>query len=402
MDSWIWQPGYPLVSAALVEADGGRALRLRQQRFGFDDGADDGQRWAIPVHVRNGTATSVVLLDGDELVVALAFPDEPVVVNAGGNGFFRVAYDDELRERLDRGFLATSSTSERYSLVDDAWAAVVAGRLGATDVLHLLESFDTERDHTVWQAITTTLRGLGRLVDDGPARTAFQARVRTIVGPALEALGEPVDGEPDLVAKTRGLLTATAGGLGADPTVVERCRGWFAAPDGVDPELVAAATSVVAVHGDRAVHDEMVERFRTAATPQEQLRNLYALAEFDDADLMVATCELAMSPDVRTQNAPFLLRAAIANRRHGAVAWRFVRDHWAEANERFPDNSIIRMVDSVRLLDTPELVADAAAFFAEHPVPQAAKTLDQILERQRVNAALRAREQDPFSTALTV
>ena len=29
------------------------------------------------------------------------------------------------------------------------------------------------------------------------------------------------------------------------------------------------------------------------------------------------------------------------------------------------------------------------AFFAEHPIEQAAKTLEQVLERQRVNTALR-------------
>ena len=39
-------------------------------------------------------------------------------------------------------------------------------------------------------------------------------------------------------------------------------------------------------------------------------------------------------------------------------------------------------------------------FFAEHPIAQAAKTLDQILERQRVNAALRERERVDLAAAL--
>ena len=38
---------------------------------------------------------------------------------------------------------------------------------------------------------------------------------------------------------------------------------------------------------------------------------------------------------------------------------------------------------------TPNVVADVQSFFAEHPIPQAAKTLEQLLERQRVNADLR-------------
>jgi hypothetical protein len=95
---------------------------------------------------------------------------------------------------------------------------------------------------------------------------------------------------------------------------------------------------------------------------------------------------------VKTQNAPFLLNRLIANREFGSVAWRVVRQRWTEANEKFPVNTIVRMVDTTKLLNTPEQLADVQAFFAEHPIPQSVKTLEQVLERQRVNAALRTRE----------
>ena len=45
-----------------------------------------------------------------------------------------------------------------------------------------------------------------------------------------------------------------------------------------------------------------------------------------------------------------------ANRHHGPAAWAFVRSRWAEADERFPRNTIVRMVESVKLLDTPAQV----------------------------------------------
>ena len=184
--------------------------------------------------------------------------------------------------------------------------------------------------------------------------------------------------------------------LGDDIGIQGQCREWFEAasndPTTVDPELTAAATSVVAATGDADAYDRMRARFLTASTPQEQLRHLYALAEFDDEALVLSTCEFAMSGEVRTQNAPFLLRATIANRHHGPAAWAFVRDHWDEALERFPSNTIVRMVDSVKFLSTPELVDDTATFFAEHPIAQATKTLEQVLERQRVNTRFRLRE----------
>ena len=77
-----------------------------------------------------------------------------------------------------------------------------------------------------------------------------------------------------------------------------------------------------------------------------------------------------------------------------------MRRHWDEANAAFPSNTIVRMIDSVKLLTEERVAADVQAFFAEHPIEQAAKTLDQVLERQRVNTALRAREHERFAAAL--
>ena len=70
---------------------------------------------------------------------------------------------------------------------------------------------------------------------------------------------------------------------------------------------------------------------------------------------------------------------------------KFVREHWDHANAAFPNASIVRMVDPVKTLTRPEQQADVAGFFAEHDIPQAAKTLQQVLERQRVNVSLRQR-----------
>ncbi len=87
------------------------------------------------------------------------------------------------------------------------------------------------------------------------------------------------------------------------------------------PELVAAATSVVASTGGADDFDRLLDAYKNASTPQDELRHLYALAEFDDEALLLRTCELCFGGDVKTQNAPFVLRSCIANRRHGAAAW---------------------------------------------------------------------------------
>jgi puromycin-sensitive aminopeptidase len=393
MDSWIWQPGYPLVSAR-VDGD---QLVLDQRRFAFDPEIASDSLWAIPISVRQGDADARVLLDVDE--VRLPLGDGPVLVNAGGHGFYRVAYSDELRGRITDSGFAGMTTLERYNLVDDAWSAVTAGAMDAIDWVALAERFVDEREYGVWQSIAIGLRAVRRLIgEDDIALAGYQARVRALVGPALAELGEPVKGETDLTAKVRGLLLGLMAIQGGDAAAQQRGRDYYAAWEidhaSVDAELAAASTAIVANIGDAATYDKMLAQYRTGDTPQVQLRHLYLLAEFDDAELMARTCALAMSDEVKTQNAPFLLRSCIGNRRHGPQAWEFVRRNWHDINERFPRNTIVRMIETVKTLDRPTDVADVQSFFSEHPIEQAAKTLEQTLERQRVNGEVRARNED--------
>jgi puromycin-sensitive aminopeptidase len=395
MDSWIWQPGYPLVSARVD----GSTLVLQQQRYAFGD-TDDPTLFVVPVHLRIDGVVSKVLVEGFELRVPLPSSHSSVVVNAGGHGFMRVAYDDTLRGRLTGAELSTLTIIDRYNLVDDAWNEVVAGRLSAAGFLSFVEAFAHERDYAVWQAIAVGLRGASRLVD-GEALDVFRSRVAALVGPVLAELGwQSQPDEADLVSSLRGLLVSLHAVLGGDPDSQARCRQLLDDPHG-PAELVAAATMVVAAVGDDADQQRYLDAYRSASTPQEKERFLFALAEFPTAEQMARTLEFAMSSEVRSQDAPFLLRNCIGNRWQGESAWRYVRAHWQEANDRFPGNTIVRMIDRVRLLTRPEVAADVQAFFAEHAIPQATKTLDQVLERQRVNATMHAREQHRFAEALT-
>ena len=405
MDSWIWQPGFPIVSASLE----GSRLTLQQERFGYSsEAAGDPTVWLVPLHIREMSADGehhrTVLLTERSTTLDLGSADGAVIVNAGGHGYLRVAYDPSLRTRLTGDVLARLETIDRYNLVADAWASVVAGRLAASEFLSLVTNFGNETDLAVWQAVDAGLRACDRLVADG-ARARFADSIAALVRPALSRLGW--DRQPDedqLTSQLRGLLVQTLAVRGRDTEAAERCRGIVVASLGgaadIDPELLAAATAVVAAIGNEQDYDAFVEQFRAADTPQEQLRFLYALAEFDRDDLVRRTVDFAFSDEVKTQNAPFLIGRAIANRVNGHVAWELLRQRWDEANTRFPGNTIVRMVDPVKLLDRAEYVANVQGFFAEHDIPQGAKTLAQILERQRVNAAVRGRESERLSNSL--
>ena len=103
MDTWIFQPGYPLISVSKE----GKTLVLSQQIFRYiQDGTDLARRWHVPIFLRAGTHGRMVnktllMTDAEQRV---EFPDgiESVVVNAGGHGFYRVRYSAELADGAER------------------------------------------------------------------------------------------------------------------------------------------------------------------------------------------------------------------------------------------------------------------------------------------------------------
>ena len=393
MDTWIFQGGHPVVS---VEADGDQ-LRLEQRTFRFRP-HDDSSTWAVPVLVRAGGTTERTLLDERSGSVAVGDLSGGVVANAGGHGFYRVRYSPELLAALTPN-VASLEPVERALLVEDTWASVLAGDTEAATLLDLLEGYTAEDDPTVWGAISPALGALDRIVD-GDAREAMQAYVRALATPALERFGwEPKDGESDLAGQARQLVITILGTVGADHGVRARARELHGSAD-LDPNVAAATVALVAATGTAEDHAAFLDKYKTSPSPQEALRYLYGLGSFPDRDLAQQTLALTLSGTVRSQNAPFLIQLLLQNRDVNELTWEFVKGEWDAINDRFPDNTIPRLLGGVTTLSTPELAADVEAFLASHPVPQAVKTIEQHLERLRVNVALREREAARLAEAL--
>src|SRR5215472_2977520 len=98
MDTWIFQPGFPIISAA--RNDGGKSIKLSQNRFLYMRGADEAsQQWHVPVMIKAATDKGIsehkVLLTAADTTLELPGTVKWVVVNEGGYGFYRVRYSSE-------------------------------------------------------------------------------------------------------------------------------------------------------------------------------------------------------------------------------------------------------------------------------------------------------------------
>jgi puromycin-sensitive aminopeptidase len=399
MDSWIFQGGHPVVS---VDA-GPDGLELTQRRFRYLPGPDDAEaRWQVPVIVRasvEGTAgTRKLLLDQQSALIDFGGRKvDWVVVNAGGSGFYRTRYAPELLRRLTADLEAAQlSAVERYNLVSDTWAAVWAGLAPVEDFIELARLFGEETDPTVWSAVLAPFSLMERtLPADG--RAGLQAFVRRLAGPAFARLGwTATPGEGEKVPTLRALLLNALGTVGADPDIRWRAGELHAEylrdRTAVDADIVPALVSIAAHTGGEGEYQQFLERYRNPATPQEEVRYLMALASFGHEGLLHRTLDMAAG-EVRTQNAPYLVNAALANLEHGDKAWRWLTERWSQLLDKFPDNSHSRMIESISTLP-PEIAGEVRAFLSANPVRAGQKTVEQTLERLDVNVAFRRRERE--------
>jgi puromycin-sensitive aminopeptidase len=396
MDTWIFQGGHPEVSVS--EAADRSSLMLGQRRFRYSPSpADTEVRWHVPVVLRASTGGNWTrhraLLTEASATVALGSAADMVVVNDGGWGFFRTRYDSALLARLTVDIGALTAT-ERFNLVSDTWSAVLAGRTPVREFLTLVSGLTDENDDSVWTSALRPLDLLDRIADGDRAEVAtFVAR---LVSPAFERIGwEPRSGQGERTGSLRSTLLNALGTIGGREDVQARARALHASyiedRAAVAPDIVDALVAIVAWTGSEADYETFRERSINAATPQEEVRYLFALPGFREERLMKRTLDLALT-EIRTQNAPFVVARGLANRWCGSLAWAWLESHWDEVLERFPNNTTAPMLEGLAALNTPELRERIHRFMASHPVPHAQRLIDQTLEHLDVRTAFRDRE----------
>ncbi|MGZ0218848.1 MAG: ERAP1-like C-terminal domain-containing protein, partial [Acidimicrobiales bacterium] len=329
--------------------------------------------------------TRVLLTESETVLTGIG---DPKTANAGGAGFFRTQLTPETTIGTLASDFAAASPADRHTLVDDAWALTVAGRWEAADFIDVAKACASDDDLNVWQAVSAGLADICHILD-GDALAAFQSEVRDIARPAFDRVGiEPGANDDDRTRERRATLIRLLGITGADEAIIDASAGMLDHPDA---SLRAAALTVATHHGDESMYQQVHAAWQAADTPQAEVRNLRALANFPSTALIDWLIDEILDGTIRTQDGPYLLRNALHNREAGERVWQRIKDNWDDINERFPSNSLSRMLEGITALDTDAGVADVAAFLAEHPLPQGEKQIEQLQESQRVNAAFRVR-----------
>jgi aminopeptidase N len=326
-------------------------------------------------------------------------------VNAGGWGVYRVAYSPATLAQL-ANHLDALSALERANLFSDTWASVLARHVAIGDFLALGAHLGDDDEPSTWSVLAGALGLCERIVDDVD-RGALEAATRRLYSARADELGwEPATGEGERIPSLRSLVISTLGTIGADGPTRREAHTRFAVsdaeghPNGLDPDLEGAVLAVVAERCDIADYERCLARYRSPRNPQEENRYLNALAAFPDVDLCERTFALTLD-EVRTQNAPYLIAALLANRVGGPAVWERVKEHWDTLLERFPLNSHNRMLGTIRTLcRSSALAEDVSAFLCAHPLRSGQRSVDQALERLAINVSFARQHRQELGTVL--
>ena len=401
MKSFVEQPGAPMLSVQTKCVAGNTEVSLKQQRFVGAPGAPAAapQTWTLPVCVKTtaGPATCTIVTEAEQTIRTAGCG--AAMVNADARGYYFTEYEPAAVAALAVRTPPLTSV-ERISLLGDEWRMVRAGRHDVGVFLDLAAAFATDQTPEVLAAFTGRLGSVGGDLADASQRPVFAAWVQARFRPALDAIGL-TDGlkDSDEVNSRRGMLLQL---LSGDPAVQKRARelaeAYMAKPSSLSPTLVGPVLQVAAAGGDAALYDRFVARMTAAsAAPEEFYRYFSTLASFRDPALVTRTQQFALSPQARSQDAPQLFAQFLGSPATQDGTWALVKAEWPALIAKLGTfQGIPNIVGALGAFCSAERAADIKTFFDAHPVPEAARVLQQSLERIATCTAVKTRQSPAF------
>ena len=412
MKSFVDQPGVPLVSVSAKCAGGSTTVDLKQGRFFYDRKLESGndELWQIPVCLKTLAASGkqesrCELLTQKQQSFTWKGCAPWIAANADARGYYRTSYASADLSKLAAAASGELSAEEQVVLVDDQWAMVRAGRSSLGDYLQLAESMKDIRNRAAWEALDGHLQDVSDYVVGDADRAQYQAWVRNLLHPALQELGWQSSPEESADRKAlRATVILTLGYAGRDQEVIAHAtrlvRQAMGGGASVDPTLLATITPLAAIHGDQALYEEYLAAMKAAKSPEEYYRYFYGLAAFRRPELVERNLRYALSPEVRNQDATGFLGSILGSTdpRKRKQAWSFIKANWPQLENRLASYTRGDIFGATAAMCDASDRDDVQAFFAQHPIPSAERTMRQSLER--MNNCIDMREQQGSRLAL--
>ena len=197
MDAWLEQPGYPVVTAEVVDD----TLVLSQKQFCIGEGQDQNRIWPIPLNT-NWTGLPETLTE-ERLAIPnfsqLAAQNEGALrLNTANTAHYITNYKGQLLKAV-LNQLTELDTTSKLQVVQERRLLAESGEISYAELIPLLTKLTDETSYLVSEAIAQVVDGLDMFMDEGSeAQAEFKALVNRLMQKNYDRLGfEPQVGESD-------------------------------------------------------------------------------------------------------------------------------------------------------------------------------------------------------------
>jgi aminopeptidase N len=324
--AWVHQPGFPLVEVSRDEDK----VNLHQDRMTMNFRESSPSLWPIPLtYVLPGKPEiRTALMKETGMTLGDIPPNSALKLNAEGAGNYRTQYDQKSWDLL-LGSLGSLSVPDRVNLLSDQWALVLAGRAPLQTYVDLIKKLPTATELAEREQIINAFDFMNRLLVGNPVREKIQKSLRSILRPTFDALGWDLKpGEPTRWTDLRASVVAALGDL-EDPDIREGCQKRFQDIAGgkshISPDMRRPILLVVGRYADEATWNRLHE-LGAATTNIGEKQDFYeAMARATNPDLIKRTLQIALTNELSTSRATYLVASVANYSEHPELAWDFAK-----------------------------------------------------------------------------
>jgi tricorn protease interacting factor F2/3 len=397
MQSWIEQPGFPIVELERI----GDKLNLTQRRFTYLPNTYE-QKWMIPIDIlvfdsKGESRQNQTLFDDTHSAVDLG-PDAVVYkLNSGQSGFYRVKYNtprdfDELGKYVHNKQLPTE---DRWGLQNDLYALVRSGDATINEYLDFLSNYTHEDSFLACSSIADNLYQaylvLGNL-KGGKIIAAGKLLLETILG-RVGYNPDPNEAFTTSILRDQIIYQATL--YGSDRTAEFATAEFDSLMQGkeVHPDVQKSILQVGALTREDKAYEWLIERFQASDSEHERLNILAALGCFSPKRMVHKALQYVLDqvpdrnkfiPIVATASNPFALD----------FLWDWYVVHLPEL-ERFHPMLYERVIAGIVPVGGIRKEKEVKDFLHQYRQqhPHTKDVINLSLERLEINLAMRRRHQ---------
>ncbi|WP_459127808.1 M1 family metallopeptidase [Latilactobacillus curvatus] len=370
MRSWLEQPGYPVVTAKVVDGQ----LTLNQQQFFIGEGQEVGRQWQIPL--KSNYAAAPLLMIDRELVLGdyaqlRADNGQPFRLNVGNESHFIVRYDQTLLDDILNSS-ADMAPIGQLQLLQDLRLLAEGRQISYADVVPVLAPFAKSDSNVVADALYTVAGNLKKFVTPGEESEQHLRRFFDQLSKAQVArLGwmvQPTDSNDDQLMRPTVLSAAL---YAKNQAAIDAAHTLFQANQEKLITLPAAIRVLVLMNevqnfGNAALYDQLLAAYRQTSDASYKNDLTAALTRTTDPELIATLIgKFEDASTIKPQDLRAWFRGLLANDKSQQATWDWIRNDWQWLEETVGgDMEFTTYITSIAaIFKTPERLAEFKAFF---------------------------------------